>query len=85
MPKRKFYDYKAKYSKQANTKHIMPVKIEKKYYEEINNIALKAHKLLKCRGVSRSDFKFYKKNFFIRVKYTARYDVTFACPGNSQI
>ena len=43
----------------------MPVKIEKKYYEEINNIALKAHKLLKCRGVSRSDFKFYKKKFFL--------------------
>jgi len=65
VPKRKFYDYKAKYSKKANTKHIMPVKIEKKYYEEINNIALKAHKLLKCRGVSRSDFKFYKKKFFL--------------------
>ena len=31
----------------------------------MTNIALKAHKILKCRGVSRSDFKFYKKKFFL--------------------
>ena len=43
----------------------MPAKIEKKYYEEINKIALKAHKLLKCRGVSRSDFRFYKNKFYL--------------------
>ena len=29
-PKRKFYDYKAKYNKNAKTKHLIPVKIEKK-------------------------------------------------------
>ena len=27
------------------------------------NIALKAHKLIGCKGVTRSDFKFYKINF----------------------
>ena len=26
---------------------------------------MKAHKLLKCRGVSRSDFKFYKNKFYL--------------------
>ena len=26
---------------------------------------MKAHKLLKCRGVSRSDFRFYKNKFYL--------------------
>ena len=29
------------------------------------NITLKTHKLLKCRGVTRSDFKFYKNKFYL--------------------
>ena len=29
------------------------------------NIALKAHKILKCRGVSRSDFRYYKNKFYL--------------------
>ena len=28
-------------------------------------IAKKTHKVLGCRGVTRSDFKFYKKNFYL--------------------
>ena len=65
IPKRKFYDYKAKYSKQAKTKHIMPANISVTNYKIVNDIALKAHKLLKCRGVSRSDFRFYKNKFYL--------------------
>ena len=64
-PKRKFYDYKAKYSTSAKTKHIIPVNISYKNYKNINSIAMKAHKLLKCRGVSRSDFRFYKNKFYL--------------------
>ena len=64
-PKRKFYDYKAKYSASAKTEHIIPVDITYKNYDEINSIAMKAHKLLKCRGVSRSDFRFYKNKFYL--------------------
>ena len=30
VPRRKFYDYKAKYDKKAKTKHILPVKLQKK-------------------------------------------------------
>ena len=26
---------------------------------------MKAHKLLKCRGVSRSDFRFFKNKFYL--------------------
>ena len=64
-PKRKFYDYKAKYYSKAKTEHIIPVNLSKKNYDKINNIAFKAHKLLNCRGITRSDFKFYKNKFYL--------------------
>ena len=64
-PKRKFYDFQAKYNLKAKTKHIIPVKLSKKKYNHLMDLALKAHKLIKCRGVSRSDFKFYKDKFYL--------------------
>ena len=64
-PKRKFYDYEAKYNINAKTKHIIPVDLSKKNLEKILNIAQKAHKLIGCKGVTRSDFKFYKNNFYL--------------------
>tara|TARA_B100000029_G_scaffold450664_1_gene474757 strand:- start:2348 stop:3253 length:906 start_codon:yes stop_codon:yes gene_type:complete len=65
IPKRKFYDYKAKYSSKAKTKHIMPANISKKKYQEVLFLAKKAHKLLGCKGVTRSDFRFYKNRFYL--------------------
>ena len=65
IPKRLFYDYKAKYTKKAKTEHIMPARLSKQKYNEVLNIAKKTHKVLNCRGVTRSDFKFYKNNFFL--------------------
>tara|TARA_B100001093_G_C26605358_1_gene917769 strand:+ start:22 stop:936 length:915 start_codon:yes stop_codon:yes gene_type:complete len=64
-PKRKFYDYKAKYDVKAKTEHIIPVNLTKKKYNELMNISLNVHKLLKCRGVTRSDFKFFKGQFYL--------------------
>ena len=64
-PKRKFYDYKAKYSKKANTEHIIPVDLSKKNYNKLLQIAFKAHNLIGCRGVTRSDFKYYNNNFYL--------------------
>ena len=64
-PKRKFYDYQAKYNSKAKTEHIIPVDITKKKLEEVMNMALKAHKVIGCKGISRSDFKFYKNKFYI--------------------
>ncbi len=64
-PKRKFYDYEAKYNTKAKTEHIIPVKISNKNHDKVTNIALKAHNLLKCRGVTRSDFRFYKNKFYL--------------------
>ena len=64
-PKRKFYDYDAKYNPKARTEHIIPINISKRKYKEVTNIALKVHKLLKCRGVSRSDFRYYDNKFYL--------------------
>ena len=64
-PKRKFYDYQAKYNSKAKTEHIIPVEMTKKKLEEVMNIALRAHKIIGCKGISRSDFKFYKNKFYI--------------------
>tara|TARA_Y100000741_G_C18068153_1_gene483377 strand:- start:83 stop:727 length:645 start_codon:yes stop_codon:yes gene_type:complete len=64
-PKRKFYDYKAKYSKAAKTKHIMPANLTKSKYKKVLQIAKRAHDALCCKGVTRSDFKFFKNKFYL--------------------
>ncbi len=64
-PKRRFYDYEAKYNPKAKTEHIIPVDLSRKNYDKITSIALKAHKLLRCRGVTRSDFRFYNNKFYL--------------------
>ena len=64
-PKRKFYDYKAKYTKSAKTNHIMPANIPKKKYLEVLKIAERTHKILGFRGVTRSDFKFKNSKFYL--------------------
>ena len=64
-PKRKFYDYQAKYNPKAKTEHIIPVDLSKKKYEQIMRISSKAHNLVGCRGVTRSDFKYYRGKFYL--------------------
>jgi D-alanine-D-alanine ligase len=64
-PKRKFYDYQAKYDAKAKTEHIIPVELSKNKLDEVMNIALKAHKVIGCKGVTRSDFKFYNNKFYL--------------------
>ena len=65
IPKRKFYDYKAKYSSKAGTKHIIPASISHKKYKEVLFLAKKAHKILGCRGITRSDFRFFNNKFYL--------------------
>ena len=64
-PKRKFYDYKAKYDSSAKTQHIIPVNLTSSKFNEVMKLAYKAHKVIGCRGVSRSDFKFFKGKFYL--------------------
>ena len=43
----------------------MPANISKKQYSKVLKLAVKAHKSLKCRGITRSDFKLEKGKFLL--------------------
>ena len=53
------------FNSKAKTKHIIPVDLTKAQYKRLMDITLKAHKLIGCAGVTRSDFKFYKNKFYL--------------------
>jgi D-alanine-D-alanine ligase len=55
-PKSGFYDYDAKYTDGLTT-HVCPAEIPDDVAEEAKLIALKSHRLLGCKGTSRSDFR----------------------------
>ena len=56
-PKKRFYDYEAKYS-DGWADHIMPADIPEADYQESLRLALLAHQTLGCRGVTRSDLRY---------------------------
>jgi len=64
-PMRKFYDYEAKYNSNAKTKHIIPVSLSKQNLQKITAITRKTHQIIGCKGVTRSDFKFFKGKFYL--------------------
>jgi D-alanine-D-alanine ligase len=64
-PKRKFYDYQAKYDSKSKTQHIIPVDLPKSKFNKVMDLAYKAHKIIGCRGVTRSDFKFFNGIFYL--------------------
>jgi D-alanine-D-alanine ligase len=55
-PKSGFYDYDAKYT-DGMTEHVCPADVPADIAEAMMKIALDAHRLLGCRGTSRSDFR----------------------------
>jgi D-alanine-D-alanine ligase len=52
-----WYGYDAKYSK-GGSLHVLPAEIKPKIYHEVQQLTLRAHRALGCRGVSRADFRF---------------------------
>ena len=58
--KESFYNYKSKYEKDGSL-HIIPAKIPKDIYEQSMSWALKAHNIIGCKGISRSDFRYDPK------------------------
>ncbi len=64
-PDRKFYDYQAKYNVNAGTQHIIPVDLPKNKINQVLEIANKAHKIIGCCGVTRSDFKYFMGKFYL--------------------
>lgn len=55
VPKKEFYDYKAKYE-DGNTALIIPAEITETEYNELKEMAIKAFKALDCSGLVRADF-----------------------------
>lgn len=52
-----FYDFDSKYVA-GGSKHVIPAKISPNIYQKIQTLAVKAHQVIGCRGVSRSDFRY---------------------------
>ncbi|CAN1543317.1 DdlA D-alanine-D-alanine ligase and related ATP-grasp enzymes [Rhabdaerophilaceae bacterium] len=52
-----FYDYDAKYS-QGGSIHILPAPLKPNIYQKVQEMAVRAHESLGCRGVSRADFRY---------------------------
>ena len=59
--KKEFYDYKSKYTK-GMTKYIIPAHIPKNIQIKCKKYALKIHKSFKCKGITRTDFRYYQKD-----------------------
>ncbi len=55
--KKEFYNYNAKYDKDGSN-HIIPAGIPKKIYDKAMSWALRAHQIIGCKGISRTDFRY---------------------------
>jgi D-alanine-D-alanine ligase len=55
-PKSGFYDYDAKYT-DGMTEHVCPADIPDAVRDAAMDMALRSHRILGCRGASRSDFR----------------------------
>lgn len=55
IPMHSFYDYDSKYAP-GGSQHICPARLSDETTALVQSQAVKAHKALDCRGVSRSDF-----------------------------
>lgn len=53
----KFYDYEAKYAP-GGSRHILPAQILPNVYQKVGMLAVKAHRALGCRGITRADFRY---------------------------
>ena len=56
-PAQGFYDYRAKYTDGCAVHHV-PAQLPEPVYDRVMDWALRAHRALGCRGVSRADFRF---------------------------
>ncbi len=55
VPQSDFYDYESKYAT-GGSQHICPARLQDEKADEVQELAVRAHKALGCAGVSRSDF-----------------------------
>lgn len=55
VPHDEFYTYEVKYSA-AGAEHIIPARLDPEVYQRAQEYAVRAHRILGCAGMSRSDF-----------------------------
>ncbi|RLQ88180.1 D-alanine--D-alanine ligase [Notoacmeibacter ruber] len=53
----KFYDYDEKYTA-GGARHVCPADLPPHVKSQIQDYSLRAHKIMGCRGISRSDFRY---------------------------
>lgn len=63
-PKNEWYDYEAKYTK-GMTEFILPAELSESMTKKVKELAIKAHKLANCSGVSRVDFHIVENTPYI--------------------
>ncbi|MBI3811777.1 MAG: D-alanine--D-alanine ligase [Nitrospirae bacterium] len=56
VPNEAFYDYKAKYTKGA-TDYIVPARLPEDVTSKVQDLALRTHRVIGCRGCTRVDFR----------------------------
>lgn len=61
---RGFYDYDAKYAP-GGSRHVIPAQVDPAVYAETLDLALRAHRALGCRGVSRADLRYDGERLFM--------------------
>ena len=55
VPKREFFDYHAKYDA-GESEEIVPARVPDDVAKRAQDLAIRAHRALDCRGMSRTDF-----------------------------
>jgi D-alanine-D-alanine ligase len=57
-PQEGFYDYEAKYTEEHAARHVVPAEVPREIADKAMEMALRAHQVLGCRGISRADFRY---------------------------
>lgn len=55
-----FYDYRAKYAR-GGSRHIIPPLVSTRVQVEAQRLAMRIHRVLGCRGATRTDFRYHAK------------------------
>lgn len=87
VPKNKFYDFEAKYTK-GMSEYIIPAKIDEKTTKTIQKIAYKCYKIIGCRHLSRVDFIYdekEKKAYFLEINTIPGFTATSLLPKAAKI
>lgn len=63
-PHNEFYDYEAKYT-EGKTDFIIPARIDDELTQKVQQLAVQAHKVLWCKGVSRVDMLVVNRDIYV--------------------